>query len=98
MPLADQLVNSAVGYEFLSFMDGSTGYHHIKIAEEDIPKTVFGCLGAIGTFEWVSMTFGLKNAGVTYQRAINKFFYDIIRKFMEAYDMVFVPFGKGTFG
>ena len=38
---------------------------------EDILKTTFRFLGSIGTFEWLVMSFGLKKAGVTYQRMIN---------------------------
>ena len=41
------------------------------MAEKDISKTAFRCPGFVGLFEWVVMTFGLKNAGATYQRAIN---------------------------
>ena len=59
-------------------------------------KTSFRCPGAIGLFEWVVMTFGLKNAGATYQRAINYIFYKLIGKIVEIYidDMVVNP--KGT--
>jgi hypothetical protein len=38
--------------------------------EEDASKTAFICPGFIGLFEWVVMTFGLKNVGATYQRAM----------------------------
>ena len=47
----------------ISFMDGNVGYNQIFMAGEDIAKTAFRCPGAIGLFEWVVMTFGLKNAG-----------------------------------
>ncbi|XP_072086771.1 uncharacterized protein [Arachis hypogaea] len=37
-------------------------YNQIFIAEDDVSKTAFRCLGALGTYEWVVMPFGLKNA------------------------------------
>jgi len=72
--VADMLVDAAVGHKVISFMDGNAGYNQIFMAEEDIHKTSFRCLGALGLYEWVVMTFGLKNAGATYQRAMNIFF------------------------
>jgi hypothetical protein len=36
-------------------------------------------------FEWVVMTFGLKNAGVTYQRAMNLIFHDLLGIILEIY-------------
>jgi hypothetical protein len=39
----------------------------IIMAEKDASKTTFICLGFIGLFEWVVVTFGLKNVGATYQ-------------------------------
>jgi hypothetical protein len=47
------------------------------MAIEDITKMSFRCPGAIGLFEWVVMTFGLKNASATYQRAINYIFHKL---------------------
>jgi uncharacterized membrane protein YkvI len=55
------------------------------MAEEDIPKIAFRCSGAIGLYEWVVMTFGFKNAGETYQRAINYIFHKLIGKIVEIY-------------
>ena len=78
MPNADLLVDAAAGNKILSFMDGNAGYNQIFMAEEDISKTAFRCPGALGLFEWVVMTFGLKNAGATYQRAMNYIFHDLI--------------------
>ena len=74
MPIADMLVDAAAGHKVISFMDGNAGYNQIFMAEEDIAKTAFRCPGAIGLFEWVVMTFGLKNVGATYQRAMNYIF------------------------
>jgi hypothetical protein len=46
---------------------------------------VFRCPGFVGLFEWVVVTFGLKNAGATYQRAMNLIFYDLLGVLMEVY-------------
>ena len=39
----------------------------------------------LGSFYYVSMPFGLKNAGATYQRCMLKCFGDLIRRIIEAY-------------
>ncbi|CAL2228683.1 unnamed protein product [Prunus armeniaca] len=78
MPMSDLLVDGAAKHELLSFMDGHAGYNQIFIAEEDVHKMAFRCPGAIGTYESVVMPFGLKNAGATYQRAMNLIFHDLI--------------------
>ena len=66
-------------------MDGNSGYNQIFKAEEDIHKTAFRCPGHVGLFEWIVMTFGLKNARATYQRAMNYIFHEIIGKIVEIY-------------
>jgi hypothetical protein len=66
MPIADTLINNASGNRIISFLDGNAGYNQIFMAEEDTSKIVFICSGFIGLFEWVVMTFGLKNTGATY--------------------------------
>ena len=85
MPIANMLVYYTANNELLSFMDGFSSYNHILIEVEDIPKTAFRCLGSIGTFEWLVMSFGLKNEGATYQRAMNAIFHDMIGHHMEVY-------------
>ncbi|KAM5551438.1 hypothetical protein ABKV19_026329, partial [Rosa sericea] len=85
MPVADMLVDAVAGHELLSFMDGTAGYHQIPVAEEDRHKTAFRCPGFTGVFEYVVMPFGLKNAGATYQRAMNLIFHDILGKILEVY-------------
>jgi hypothetical protein len=67
MPLAGVLVNSVSGNKVISFMDGNTGYNQIFMAKEDVHKTAFRCPGFVGLFEWIVMTFGLRNAGATSQ-------------------------------
>ena len=55
------------------------------MALEDISKTAFRVPGAVGLFDYLVMTFGLKNAGATYQRAMNYIFHDLIGKLVEIY-------------
>jgi hypothetical protein len=63
LPIIDQMVDSTIRCSLLSFLDC---YYQICRAEEDqmtLFITPFGCCKT-------SMSFGLKNAGATYQRAI----------------------------
>ena len=85
MPVAETLINAAAGHKMLSFMDGNTGYNQIFMALEDISKTAFRVPGTVSLFEYLVMTFGLKNAGATYQRAMNYIFHDLIGKLVEIY-------------
>jgi hypothetical protein len=85
MPTADFLVNVASGHKILSFLDGNAGYNQIFMVDEDISKTAFICPGFVGLFEWVVMTFGLKNAGATYQRVMNLIFHDLLGIIVEVY-------------
>jgi hypothetical protein len=85
MPIADTLINNASGNRIISFLDGNAGYNQIFMAEEDASKTAFICPGFIGLFEWVVMTFCLKNAGATYQRAMNLIFHELLGNIVEVY-------------
>jgi hypothetical protein len=86
MHVADLLLDSASGNKVISFLDGNAGYNHIFMVKEDVSKTAFWCPGFIGLFEWVIMTFGLKNAGATYERAMNLIFHDLLKLLMEVYN------------
>jgi hypothetical protein len=85
MPVADLLVDAAAGHKVISFMDGNAGCNQIFMAIEDVSKTTFRCPRHIGLFEWIVMTFGLKNASATYQRAMNYIFHELISKIVEIY-------------
>jgi hypothetical protein len=69
-------------------MDGFSGYNQIKMAPEDKAKTTF--VTPWGTYCYKVMPFGLKNAGVTYQRAMVTLFHDMMHKEIEVYvdDMI----------
>jgi hypothetical protein len=68
LPCIDQVVELTVGCVLLCFLDCYSGYHQITLKEEDQIKTVF--ITPYGTYTYKTMSFGLKNAGATYQRAI----------------------------
>jgi hypothetical protein len=85
MPIANMFINNASGHRVISFLDGNASYNQIFMAEEDMSKTAFRCPGFIGSFEWVVMTFGLKNIGTTYQRAMDLIFHDLLGIILEIY-------------
>ncbi|XP_024015869.1 uncharacterized protein LOC112089125 [Eutrema salsugineum] len=61
LPHIDRLVEATAGNRLLTFMDAFSGYNQILMHPDDREKTAF-------------MPFGLKNAGATYQRLVNKMF------------------------
>jgi hypothetical protein len=83
LPRIDQVVDSTAGCSMLSFLDCYSGYHQISLAKEDEEKTVF--ITPFGAFCYTSMSFSLKNAGATYQRAIQTCLADHWGKRVEAY-------------
>jgi hypothetical protein len=88
LPRIDQVVDSMAGCVLLYFLDCYLGYHQIALKEEDQIKTVF--ITPFGTYTYKTISFGLKNAGATYQRAIQMCFADQLHRNVEAYvdDMV----------
>ena len=76
MPRIDRIVDSTSGCEILSFLDAYSGYHQITMKESDRLTTSFITL--YGSYCYVTMPFGLKNAGATYQRCIQQCFADQI--------------------
>ncbi|XP_060972375.1 uncharacterized protein LOC133038292 [Cannabis sativa] len=83
LPHIDMMVDATAGHEFLSFMDAFSGYNQILIHPNDQEKTSF--ITERGTFCYKVMPFGLKNAGATYQRLVNRMFADMLGKRMEVY-------------
>ena len=83
LPRIDQLVDSTAGFELLCMLDAAQGYHQIPLLPADRPKVSF--ITAFGTYCYRVMPFGLKNAGATYQRLVDKIFCNQIGKNMEIY-------------
>ena len=88
MPRIDQLVDAIVGHPRMSFLDAFQGHHQIPLALDDQEKTTF--VNPVGNYHYKVMSFGLKNAGSTYQRMINKMFEPQLGRNFEVYinDMV----------
>ncbi|KAM1754928.1 hypothetical protein ACFX12_007326 [Malus domestica] len=82
-PIIEIMVDATTGHEGLSFMDGSSGYNQIRMALEDEELTAFRT--PKGIYYYKVMPFGLKNAGATYQRAMQKIFNDMLHKNVECY-------------
>jgi hypothetical protein len=83
LPRIDQIVDSTAGCELLCFLDAYSGYHQIKIKESDQLATSF--ITPFGMYCYVTMPFGLRNAGATYQRCMQHIFGDHIGRTIEAY-------------
>ena len=69
-PNIDKLVDNSSSYKLLSFMDAYSGYNQIPMAKNDEEKTAF--MTESGNYYYHVMPFGLRNAGTTYQRMMNK--------------------------
>nr|GEX67687.1 reverse transcriptase domain-containing protein [Tanacetum cinerariifolium] len=65
-------VECLYGYPFKCFLDAYKGYHQIQLAEADEEKTAFHT--GHGVYCYMKISFGLKNAGATYQRLMDKAF------------------------
>jgi hypothetical protein len=83
LPRIDQVVDSIAGCSVLSFLDCYFGYHEISLAKEDEGKTAI--ITPFRAFCYTSMSFGLKNVGATYQRAIQTCLADHWGKRVEDY-------------
>ncbi|GJR36059.1 reverse transcriptase domain-containing protein [Tanacetum coccineum] len=83
LPEIDWKIESLCGYPFKCFLDAYKGYHQIKMAKEDEEKTAFTT--SQGIFCYSKMPFGLKNAGATYQRLVDKAFQRQIGRNLEVY-------------
>ncbi|KAG9450338.1 hypothetical protein H6P81_010303 [Aristolochia fimbriata] len=83
LPIPELMVDAMTGHEALSFMDGSSGYNQIQMDPKDEELTAFRT--PKGIFCYKVMPFRLKNAGTTYQRAMQNMFDDFLHKCVECY-------------
>jgi hypothetical protein len=95
LPHIDQIMDSTAGCETLSFLDAYSEYHQIKMKESDQLATSF--ITPLGMYCYTTMPFGLRNAGVTYQRCMNHVSGEHIGRTIEAYvDDIVVKMRKAS--
>jgi hypothetical protein len=82
-PFMDEVLDNVGGHEAYSFTDGFSGYHQIKIEQEDRYKTTF--VMEWGSYQYIVMSFGLKNAPTIFSRVVIAPFKEFIHQFLEVY-------------
>ena len=76
LPMINDLFNPLQGAKVFSKIDLRSGYHQLKIREQDIPKTTFTT--RYGLYEYTVMSFGLTNNPAYFMSMMNKVFMEFL--------------------